>query len=135
MGPRVMRRLPRYVHVFIDRHGRGRYYFRKAGHKKVALPGLPFSTEFMDAYTAATEGTPRIEVGANRSKPGSVAVAVAGYFASASFAAGLAPTTRSTRKRILSASASCTATSASPILGRRTLSAWWMPRRLHPVLR
>jgi integrase len=101
MGPRVMRRLPRYVHAFIDRHGRGRYYFRKAGHKKVALPGLPFSTEFMDAYTAATEGTPRIEVGAKRSKPGSVAAAVAGYFASASFAAGLAPTTRSNRKRIL----------------------------------
>jgi integrase len=101
MGPRVMRRLPRYVHAFIDRHGRGRYYFRKAGHRKVALPGLPFSTEFMDAYEAANEGAPRIEVGAKRSKPGSVAAAVAGYFSSASFASGLAPTTRNTRKRIL----------------------------------
>jgi integrase len=101
MGPRVMRRLPRYVHAFIDRHGRGRYYFRKAGHRKVALPGLPFSTEFIDAYQSALDGVPRIEVGSKRSQPGSVAAAVAGYFASASFAFGLAPTTRSTRRRIL----------------------------------
>ena len=43
----------------------------------------------------------RIEVGRKRSNPGSVAAAVAGYFASASFASGLAPSTRNTRRRIL----------------------------------
>jgi hypothetical protein len=41
MGPRVMRRLPRYVHGFIDRHGKARFYFRRAGFKKIALPGCP----------------------------------------------------------------------------------------------
>ena len=43
MGPRVMRRLPRYVHAFIDRHGNVPVLFPQAGHRKVALPGLPFA--------------------------------------------------------------------------------------------
>ena len=30
MGPRVMHRPPKYVHGFIDRHGRPRFYFRRA---------------------------------------------------------------------------------------------------------
>ena len=50
MGPRVMRHLPKYVHGFVDRHGRPRFYFRRAGFKKVPLPGLPWSPEFMAAY-------------------------------------------------------------------------------------
>jgi len=41
MGQRLMRRPPKYVHGFIDRHGKPRFYFRKAGFKKVPLPGLP----------------------------------------------------------------------------------------------
>ena len=30
-----------YVDEFRDRHGRVRRYFRRAGHKRVPLPGLP----------------------------------------------------------------------------------------------
>src|SRR3954468_10366630 len=108
----MRRRLPRYVHAFVDRHGRGRYYFRRAGHKKVPLPGLPFSTEFMDAYEAAKEGAPRIEVGAKRSKPGSIAAAVTGYFGSWAFQK-LAPETRRPARTSLSASGSSTGTGAS----------------------
>ena len=77
MGPRVMRRLPKFVHGFIDRHGKPRFYFRRAGHKKLPLPGLPWSPEFMAAYQEAIEGAPRIQIGANRSKTGTVAAAVA----------------------------------------------------------
>jgi hypothetical protein len=101
MGPRVMRRLPKFVHGFIDRHGKPRFYFRRAGHKKLPLPGLPWSPEFMAAYQEAIEGAPRIQIGANRSKTGTVAAAVADYFGSASFVMCLADSTRRTRRRIL----------------------------------
>jgi integrase len=98
MGPRL--KLPPYVHAFTDRHGRPRYYFRRTGRKKVPLPGLPFSSEFMDAYAAAREGAPQIEIGAKRSASGSVAAAVSSYFGSWAFQK-LAPETRRTRKNIL----------------------------------
>jgi hypothetical protein len=35
-----MRRQPKYVQGFLDRHGRARFYFRRAGFKPVPLPGL-----------------------------------------------------------------------------------------------
>jgi integrase len=99
MGPRM--KLPSYVHAFVDRHGKPRFYFRRTGFKKTPLPGLPWSPDFMAAYQAALEGASPIEVGRKRCSPGTVAAAVASYFASASFASSLAPSTRSTRRRIL----------------------------------
>ena len=45
-----------YVHAFRDRHGTTRYYFRRPGFKQIALPGLPYSAEFMEAYQAALAG-------------------------------------------------------------------------------
>ena len=48
-----MRRPPNYVHGFIDRYGKPRFYFRRAGHKRMPLPGLPWSPEFMAEYEAA----------------------------------------------------------------------------------
>ncbi len=50
MEPHLMRRPSKYVHGFIDRHGKPRFYFRRAGFKKVPLPGLPWSSQFMEAY-------------------------------------------------------------------------------------
>jgi len=83
MGPRL--KLPRYVHAFLDRHGKPRYYVRQRGAKQVPLPGLPYSPEFMAAYSEALVAAPMIEPGAARTKPGTVAAAVAGYFGSATF--------------------------------------------------
>jgi integrase len=100
MGSGPLRRPPKYVHGFIDRHGGPRFYFRRPGFKRVALPGLPWSPEFMAAYQSALAETPRVEIGASRAKPGTVASAVAGYFGSAGFTA-LAETTRRTRRQIL----------------------------------
>lgn len=96
-----MVKLP-YVHSPRDRHGKQRHYFRKAGVKRVPLPGLPGSTEFNRAYEAALAGetTPRIEIGTSRSKPGSVAAAVATYYQSISFGS-LGPSTKQVRRRIL----------------------------------
>ena len=39
----------KYVHSFIDKTGRVRYYFRHSG-KRWALPGVPGSTEFSLRY-------------------------------------------------------------------------------------
>ncbi len=100
MGP--MRRPPKFVHAFIDRHGRPRFYFRRPGYNRTSLPGLPWSPEFMEKYETALggEAAPRSELGLARSKTGTVAAAVAGYFGSLAFS-GLAETTRTTRRRIL----------------------------------
>jgi integrase len=94
-------RLP-YIHSFRDRHGKTRHYFRRPGFKGAPLPGLAGSAEFMDAYQAALAGStaPRIEIGASRTKPGSVAAAVALYFGSMAFG-NLGPSTQSVRRRIL----------------------------------
>jgi integrase len=85
MGQNLMRRAPKYVHGFIDRHGRPRFYFRRNGFKRVALPGLPWSPEFMEVYQAAFDETPRVDVGAGRTIAGTVNAVVIGYFSSAAF--------------------------------------------------
>jgi hypothetical protein len=62
-----------YVHEFVDRHGKARRYFRKPGFKQVPLPGAPGSDEFMTVYQLALAGqSPRVQVGAGRTRPGSV---------------------------------------------------------------
>jgi hypothetical protein len=65
MGPRL--KLPRYVHGFVDRHGKPRFYFRRAGFDSVALPGLPYSPAFMKAYETSLAGqrsaSPRVASG------------------------------------------------------------------------
>jgi hypothetical protein len=90
-----------YVHASHDRHGALCYYFRRAGFKTVPLPGLPGSAEFMEAYQGALAGEAvPIQIGAGRTKPGTVGAAVAIYFGSLSFVS-LGDTTRRVRRRIL----------------------------------
>jgi integrase len=91
-----------FVHSIIDRHGKRRHYFRRHGQKRVTLPGAWGSQEFQNAYRAALAGetAPPIEVGESRSKPGSVAAAVALYLGSMDFGA-LAEATPRERRRIL----------------------------------
>jgi integrase len=88
-----MRRPPKFVHGFIDRHGLPRFYFRRAGFKRVPLPGLPWSPEFMEKYQTALDETPRVEIGAGRTVAGTVNAVVIGYFSSAAFQ-NLAPASR-----------------------------------------
>src|SRR4029077_9283853 len=45
------RRLPKYVQAFVDRRNdQPRHYFRRKGYPLTALPGLPYTPEFMSAY-------------------------------------------------------------------------------------
>jgi hypothetical protein len=58
MGQRLMRRPPKYVHGYLDRHGKPRFYFRRPGYKRTPLPGLPWSAEFMTVYQEVLAGQP-----------------------------------------------------------------------------
>jgi len=82
MGPRL--KLQRYVHGFIDRHGKPRFYFRRPGFERRPLRGLPYSTEFMSDYEVALAGQP-MQVGANRARPGTMMALALSYFASPGF--------------------------------------------------
>jgi integrase len=84
MGPHLMRRPPKYVQGFIDRHGKPRFYFRRPGFKVVPLPGLPWSPPFMAAYEAALAGQPA-EIGSARTNPGTVRALAVSYFNSSDF--------------------------------------------------
>ena len=84
MGPRVMRRPPKYVQGFVDRHGKGRFYFRRAVFKPVPLPGLPWSPGFMAAYEEALAGQPA-PIGAARVRPGTLRALAVSYFSSSAF--------------------------------------------------
>src|SRR5437870_5652199 len=84
MGQHLMRRAPPYTNGFIDRHGRPRFYFRRAGFKKIPLPGLPWSPEFMAVYEQALAGQPT-SIGAERVQPGTLRALAVSYFASPAF--------------------------------------------------
>jgi integrase len=92
-------KLPRYVHGFVDRHGRPRHYFRRAGFKKVALSGIPWSSEFMAAYQAALAGQ-AAPIG-QRVLPGSMRALAVSYFANSVDYLGMAPSTQRVRRNII----------------------------------
>lgn len=77
VGTRPLANGLKYLHSYLDRHGKLRHDFRRQGFKTVPLPGLPGSVELMQAYTNVLDGVtaPRVEIGASRSKPGAVAAA------------------------------------------------------------
>ncbi len=101
-GAKEMTRMRlKFVQAFIDSYGTARHYFRRPGFKRVPLPDLPGSPEFMEAYQAAMAGERLVGgIGAKRSVPGTVNAAVAAYYHSLSFT-NLAPISRYQRRRIL----------------------------------
>ncbi|PAY05430.1 hypothetical protein CK489_29035 [Bradyrhizobium sp. UFLA03-84] len=94
-------KLPPNVHGYVNRHGKAVFYFRRPGAPKVRLRGHPGSTEFMEAYDAAKGGRQQVELGASRTKPGTVNAAIVSYYQSSAFKDGLAKSTRSSRRAIL----------------------------------
>jgi site-specific recombinase XerD len=95
-------KLPKYTHHFIDRSGAPRFYLRVPGRKRVPLPGLPWSPEFMEARERALKGDWEApQLGSSRTKPGTVNAALVSYYQSTAFTEGLAETTRKNRRAIL----------------------------------
>ncbi len=93
-------KLPRYVHGFVDRHGKARHYFRRAGFDRVPLPGLPWSPEFMAAYHKAMAEKPVLHIGSDRVIPRSIRALAVAYYNSASFKA-LKPITQGVYRNII----------------------------------
>jgi integrase len=73
-----------YVKRYRDSGGVLRHYFRKRGHKAVALPGVPGSAEFMRAYEAAIGDAAPVQRGEHG--PGSIGALITDYKQSAAFA-------------------------------------------------
>lgn len=96
----MMRKPPKYVHGFKDRHGKPRWYLRRRGFKRVPLPGLPWSPEFMAVYEAAMADQPREPIGAGRTKPGTISALVVAYYESPGFK-NLEPSTQYDYRNIL----------------------------------
>jgi integrase len=97
----MTRKLPKYVQGWVDHEGRPHHYFRRPGHRRARLPGLPWSPEFMAAYSAMMAESPT-PIGIKRSKPGSVGAAVAAYLDSAShFGSRFKSSTKANHRTIL----------------------------------
>jgi integrase len=99
MGPRVMHRPPKFVQGFLDRHGKPRWYFRRPGFKRVPLPGLPWSVEFMTAYEEALAGQLE-QVGCSRVRPGTFRALAVSYYNSLGFRS-LKPSSQTIYRRII----------------------------------
>jgi integrase len=92
----------KFIHRFKDRHGKTRHCFRRPGFKKISLPGLPGSDEFMTAYKMALSGQDgaAFEIGSKRTIPGTLSALVVAYFNSAEYH-GLSKSTRATYRGII----------------------------------
>jgi integrase len=80
----MMKRPPKFVQGFVDRHGRARFYFRRPGFERVPLPGLPWSPEFMAAYETALAGQ-QMQVASTKVKPGTIRALAVSYYNSVAF--------------------------------------------------
>jgi hypothetical protein len=102
VGPHLMPRLPKFVHGFIDRHGKPRFYFRRVGFKKVPLPGTPWGPEFMATYEEAVAGQNPSTIGSNRTMPGTIRALAVSYFQSAVFGS-LQPNSQKSYRAVIEA--------------------------------
>ena len=96
----MMKQRPKFVQGFVDRHGRPRFYFRRPGFKRVPLPGLPWSPEFMTAYHEVMKEKPALHIGSDRVKPRSIRALAIAYYDSAAFKA-LKPITQGVYRNII----------------------------------
>ena len=91
----------KHVDCFTDRNGHARFYFRRGKGPRIALPGLPGSSEFMAAYQAALDGhvsAPRTT--RQRGAPGTFDNLVQLYYGSSEYAT-LAQSTRAVYRSII----------------------------------
>ena len=93
-----------YIHEYRDRHGKVRRYVRRPGSRRVPLPGLPGSPEFLQAYQDAITGA--VPAKRSRHKPGTLGALAADFLQSAEFA-NLTVSTRTSYRAVL-----------DPVLGR-----------------
>jgi integrase len=116
---------PHHVGQYRDRHGKVRRYIRLPGRAKVPLPGTPGNEAFMDAYAAALASeTPRGEIGATRTKSGTVDAAIVGLYGSTTLT-NLAPSTQRMRRNVYERFAPSMVTSGSRCFSAGTSPMEW----------
>ena len=89
----------RYVHGYIDRHGKARSYFRR-DRRRVALPGMPGSAEFMAAYQACLDEPPA-PAPVQRKADGSFGRLVTDFYASKAFTKDIRASSQRTYRAVL----------------------------------
>jgi integrase len=93
---------PKYTHGFIDHDGKARFYLRMPGRKRIPLPGLPWSPEFLAAREKALKGDwTAPELGSSRTRAGTVNAALVSYYQSNGFTHRLAASSQKMRRNIL----------------------------------
>ena len=90
---------PPYLKVYTDRHGKDRIYFRRKGFEELALDGPLYSDAFWQSYEKAMS-RPKREVGASRTKPGSMNDVIVAYYRSPDWKV-LKPSTQKTYRGII----------------------------------
>ena len=92
----------KYVEPVPKKNGNVYFYFRRHS-KRTPLPGAYNSPEFLEAYWALRNGnTAKVEIGAERTKPGTVNAAVVAFYRHHSFTKNK-PITQQTDRNILEA--------------------------------
>jgi integrase len=87
----------KYLHRTKNRHGKYYYSFRKKGHKRMAIPGVPGSAEFVAAYESALG----LSISEKKIKPGSVSALVSLFYGSTKFAGLAKHSTQRTYRHVL----------------------------------
>ena len=99
---RMKNGLPKHCSWNVDRHGKRRVRFRKAGFTTY-LTGTPWSEDFMAQYAQAIDGVKAQEenIGAElRTRPGSLNQLVVSYYRSPEFR-GMKPSTQQSRRSVI----------------------------------
>jgi integrase len=97
-----MAKILKYVEPVPKKTGAVYFYFRRHG-KRTPLPGAYNSPEFLEAYWALRNGkAAKIEIGAGRTKPGTVNAAIVAFYQHRSFTKNK-PITQQTDRNILEA--------------------------------
>lgn len=86
-----------HIQSFKDRHGKRRFYYRRAGHERTALPD-PASEDFLTAYAKAAKS--KSEIAVERTIPRSISALIIAYYGSQYFK-DLQPQTQATYRNML----------------------------------
>ena len=86
---------PPYVHVYRDRHGKERIYFKKPGWPNARLPGPLLSKPFWAAYEKAIKGETQLEVEPTFVSRNTISALIESYYRSPNYK-NLAESTRRT---------------------------------------
>jgi integrase len=96
----------KYVDVVLKRDGKVYFYFRQHG-RRTPLPGPYNSPEFLDVYWSLRNGRlPKVEIGAERTKPGTVNAAIVAFYKHRKFTKNR-PITQQTDRNILESFRQC----------------------------